>query len=85
MGPHAAAIHKFVYYINLIVLFVFVLGSMAFEIRMFNAIKRRTYFVSLAPLLPSRTQVSRYLQINVFDEKNEIKLKNNAKMASKDF
>ena len=60
MGPHAAAIYKFVYNINLqlfLLLFVFVLGSIAFEIRMFNAIKKRTYFVSLAPLLPSRTQV----------------------------
>ena len=33
------------------------LGSIAFEIRMFNAIKKRTYLVSFAPLLPSRTQV----------------------------
>ena len=33
------------------------LGSIAIEIRMLNAIKRRTHFVSLAPLLPSRTQV----------------------------
>ena len=33
------------------------LGSIAFKIRMFNAIKKRTYFVSLAPLLPSRTQL----------------------------
>ena len=33
------------------------LGSISFEIRMLNAIKKRTYFVSLAPLLPSRTQV----------------------------
>ena len=40
--PHAAAIYKFVYYINLklfVLLFVFMLGSIAFEIRMFNAIK----------------------------------------------
>ena len=58
MGPHAAAIYKFVYYINLIFfIFVFVLGSIAFEIIMLNAIKKRTYFVLLAPLLPSRTQV----------------------------
>ena len=37
-------------------LFVFVLGSKAFEIKVLNAIKKRTYFVSLAPL-SSRTQV----------------------------
>ena len=53
MGPHAAAIDKFVYCI----FFYFVLGSIAFEIRMLNTIKKRTYFVSLAPLLPSRIQV----------------------------
>ena len=29
---------------------MFVLGSIAFEIRMLNAIKKRTYFVSFAPL-----------------------------------
>ena len=33
------------------------LGSIAIEIRTLNAVKKRTYFVSLAPLLPSRTQV----------------------------
>ena len=33
------------------------LRSRAFEIRKFNAIKMGTYFVSLVPLLPSRTQV----------------------------
>ena len=38
-------------------LFVFVLGSIAAEIRTLNAVKKRTCFVSLAPLLPSRTQV----------------------------
>ena len=54
MGPHAAVIYKFVYYINLIFFLVFVL---AFEIIMLNAIKKRTHFVSLAPLLPSRTRV----------------------------
>ena len=49
MGPHAAAIYKFVYYINLksFFLFVFVLGSIAFEIRMLNAIKK-TYIFCLA-------------------------------------
>ena len=57
MSPHAAAIYKFVYYINKKILFVFVLGSIAFEIRKLNAIKKRSYFVSLAPLLPSKTQV----------------------------
>ena len=38
-------------------MFFFVLGSIAFEIRMLNAIKKHTYFVSLAPLPPSRTHV----------------------------
>ena len=59
MGLSAAAIYKFVWHINLklFLLFVFVLGSIAIEIRTLNAVKRHTYFVSLAPLLPSRTQV----------------------------
>ena len=56
LGPHAAAIYKFVFDI-IFFLFVVVLGSIALDIRMLNAIKKRTYFVSLAPLLPSRTQV----------------------------
>ena len=50
MGPHAPAIYKFVYYINLKLffsLFVFVIGSRAFEIRMLHAIKK-TYIFCLA-------------------------------------
>ena len=58
MGPHAAAIYNLVYYIIFFSLFLFVFGSIAFEIRILNAIKKCTYFVSLVPLLPSRTQVS---------------------------
>ena len=47
MGPHTAVIYKFVYYINLLFsLLVFVLGSIAFEVRMLNAIK--TYIFCLA-------------------------------------
>ena len=37
-------------------LVLFVLGNKAIEIRMLNAIKNE-HFVSLSPLLPSRTQV----------------------------
>ena len=52
-------------------LFVLVLESIAIEIGTFNAVKKRTYFVSLAPsrtafelrLLPSRTQV-RFFMFN---------------------
>ena len=33
------------------------LGCIAIKIRMLNTIKKRTYFVSLAPLLSSRTHV----------------------------
>ena len=65
MGPRAAAIYKFVYYINFKLFFIisFVLGSITFEVRMFNAIKKGTYFVSPAPLLPSRTQVRFYISV----------------------
>ena len=56
----AAAVYKFVCHCEfeiIFFLFVLVLGSIAIEIRTLNAVKRRTYFVSLALLLPSRTQV----------------------------
>ena len=58
-GRRAAAIYKFVWHMNLKLFFVFliVLGSIAIDIGMLNAIKKRTYLVSLAPLLPSRTRV----------------------------
>ena len=39
-------------------LFVFVLGSIAIEVTMHNAVKKHTYAVLLVPLLPWRTQVS---------------------------
>ena len=60
MGP---ALRQFINLCGILIesylclLLVFVLGSIAIEIRMFNAIKKRTYFVSLAQLLPSRIQV----------------------------
>ena len=45
MGPHAAAMYKFVYCVNLyFFLFIFVLGSIAFEIIMLNAIKKTHIF-----------------------------------------
>ena len=43
------------------------LGSIAIEIRMFNATKKCKYFVSLAPLLPSRTQVRVEYQVPNFE------------------
>ena len=47
MGPHAAEIYKFVYYINLkLFVLVFVLGSIAFEIRMLTAIKKNVHILS---------------------------------------
>ena len=38
-------------------LFLFLLGSITIEIRTLKAVKKRIYFVSLAPFLSSRTQV----------------------------